>query len=275
MMVIDNVDRNYLMFFDGDMKIYYNDIFEALCYANIKKGDIIFVHSDVSVFGKLGNIRDRDKFLGMILNVFKEAVGPEGTIIMPTFTYSFTKGETYCPETTPSTVGVLTEFFRKQNGVTRTIHPIFSAAVWGKEKVYFTEGLSKDSFDDDSIFGKLRKKKGKLVFFGVDFHALTFLHHIEQKHGVPYRYMKSFTGKIKVGDKEYEDTYTYYVRYLDKNVITDASGFERCALDSGILKEVKLGYSAIKAARSNDIFDLGYELLDRDIFFFLKERIAI
>ncbi len=275
MMVIDNVDRNYLMFFDGDMKIYYNDIFEALCYANIEKGDIIFVHSDVSVFGKLGNIRDRDKFLGMILNAFKEAVGPEGTIIMPTFTYSFTKGETYCPETTPSTVGVLTEFFRKQNGVARTIHPIFSAAVWGKEKAYFTEGLSKDSFDDDSIFGKLRKKEGKLVFFGVDFHAMTFLHHIEQKHGVPYRYMKSFTGRIKVGDKEYEDTYTYYVRYLDKNVITDASRFERYMLGRGVLKEVKLGYSAVKVARSNDIFDIGYELLNKDIFFFLKDKIMI
>ncbi|SIN64241.1 aminoglycoside 3-N-acetyltransferase [Acetomicrobium flavidum] len=275
MMDCDERGKDYLYICDDSEKIYYADIADALCSANIEKGDIIFVHSDVSVFGKLGNIRDRDKFLGMILNAFKEAVGSEGTIIMPTFTYSFTKGETYCPETSPSTVGVLTEFFRKQSGVTRTIHPIFSAAVWGKEKAYFTEGLSKDSFDDDSIFGKLRKKKGKLVFFGVDFHVMTFLHHIEQKHVVPYRYMKSFTGRIKVGDKEYEDTYTYYVRYLDKNVVTDASRFERYALECGALKEVKLGYSAVKVARSNDIFDVGYELLDKDIFFFLKDKVMI
>ena len=271
----DERGKDYLYICDDSEKIYYADIVDALCSANIEKGDIIFVHSDVSVFGKLGNVRDRDKFLDMILNAFKEAVGSEGTIIMPTFTYSFTKGETYCPETSPSTVGVLTEFFRKQSGVARTIHPIFSAAVWGKEKAYFTEGLSKDSFDDDSIFGKLRKKKGKLVFFGVDFHAMTFLHHIEQKHVVPYRYMKSFTGRIKVGDKEYEDTYTYYVRYLDKNVVTDASRFERYALECGALKEVKLGYSAVKVARSNDIFDVGYQLLDKDIFFFLKDKVMI
>lgn len=268
-------NKDCLLYSCENKQIYYKDIVNALHCANIKQGDIIFIHSDVSVFGKLGEIRDKDKFLGTILGAFKEAVGQQGTIIMPTFTYSFTKGETYCPETTPSTVGVLTEFFRKQNDVVRTIHPIFSAAIWGKDKAYFSEELSKDSFNDDSIFGKLRKKEGKLVFFGVNLQAMTFLHHIEQIHGVPYRYMKSFKGKIKVGDKEYEDSYTYYVRYLDKNVISDTSKFESYLLGCDLLREVKLGYGIIKVAKSNDIFDAGYKLLDQDIFFFLKDKPAL
>ena len=82
----DKRGKDYLYICDDSEKIYYADIVDALCSANIEKGDIIFVHSDVSVFGKLGNVRDRDKFLDMILNAFKEAVGSEGTIIMPTFT---------------------------------------------------------------------------------------------------------------------------------------------------------------------------------------------
>jgi aminoglycoside 3-N-acetyltransferase len=76
----------------------------------------------------------------------------------------------------------------------------------------FLRDLSKDSFDAGSIFGRLHRSRRKLVFFGASFQACTFLHYVEQMHGIPYRYMKTFSGRIGDGAEEYEDSYAYLLR---------------------------------------------------------------
>ena len=76
-------------------EVFSSDVIAALEKVGIKNGDTIFVHSDVSVFGKLAFPLGRELLLGALVEVLKRAVGREGTLIMPTFTYSFCKGEIY------------------------------------------------------------------------------------------------------------------------------------------------------------------------------------
>lgn len=250
-------------------KLYYSDFVNALKESGIEKGDTIFVHSDISIFGKLST-SDRNFLLQNLVNALEESVGEGGTVILPTFTYSFCNKEMYNVSDTSSTVGILTEFFRRQKNVKRTTHPIFSVAVWGKNKEKLME-LGKDSFGENSIFGKLHKMKGKLLFLGADFQSCTFVHHIEKMHGIPYRFVKKFSGKINDGSKEYNDEYEYFVRYLGKNVINDFSKFEKYLLDNNLMKEVKLGNGKIMVVDSVILMDEGKKLLDKDIYFFLKE----
>lgn len=271
-MITSDKKQSIPLYITEEGKICYNDILRSLQKVGVQRGDIIFGHSDVSVFGKIGDIKNRDEFLGLILQAFKKVVGKEGIIIMPTFSYSFCRSETYDPEASCSRVGALTTYFRKQRDVVRTIHPIFSVGIWGKEKGYFNSNLSKDSFDKDSIFGKLHKKSGKILFFGASFQSCTFVHYIEQLYGIPYRYMKTFKGKIKRGDIEYEDEYTFFVRYLDKNVILDTSRLEKYLLERKSMKEIRLGNGRILMIESDVLFKEGYKLLDHDIYFFLKGK---
>ena len=248
--------------------IYKADIAKALRNCGIKKGDVIFVHSDISAFGKL-SIFDATFLLKTLVDSLKESVGSNGTIIMPTFTYSFTENKPYDRANSKSKVGTLTEYFRKQPDVGRTIHADHSVAIWGKHKSELLN-IGKDTFDKDSIFGKLHKLNGKIVFFGAPFQSCTFVHYIEQMHGVPYRYMKKIRGKIIDGNKEYEDEITFYVKYVI--FFTFLSNLEKHLIEKKMLKDVKLGYGRISMVDADVLFREGQKLLGNDIFFFLKNE---
>jgi len=248
--------------------IYYSDFVSSLREAGIKNGDTIFVHSRISAFGKLCTF-DKNFLLQALSDALKECVGKDGTIIMPTFTYSFDKNEAFDMDNTKSTVGVLTEFFRKEKDVSRTIHPNHSAAIWGKNKNNLLK-ISKDTFDENSILGKLHKLNGKIVFLGAPFQSCTFIHYIEQMHKVPYRYMRKFRGKIIAHGKEYEDEISFYNKY--NFFFSLFSKLEKYLLNKGLMREVKIGNGDILMVESDILFKEGHDLLDKDIYFFLKNE---
>ena len=251
----------------AEKKICYSDFVDALYTVGIEKGDTIFVHSDIAVFGKLAT-HDRKFLFDSLINAMKEVVGDKGNIIMPTFTYSFCKKEIFDVDNTPSTVGALTDYFRKLPDVQRSVHPIFSVAVWGRDRESLCN-ISKDSFGEDSIFDKLYKHKGKIVCFGAPFLSITYIHYVEQKHGIPYRFIKKFKGIIKNKDRSYEEEVGYFVRPLDKNIEIDANKLEEYFLSNNFLKKTRVGSGLISLIDIKDYCDVGSKLLDKDVFYFL------
>jgi aminoglycoside 3-N-acetyltransferase len=252
--------------------LYPADIQEALYKVGIENGDHILVHSDISVFGKIATL-DRNYFLTAIIEQLAKAVGQAGTLVMPTFSYSFCKNEIFDIQDTKSTVGTLTEFFRQQSGVTRTKHPIFSAAIRGAKQDYFLD-IGKDSFDNESIFGKLRQMNGKIVFFGVNLAACTYVHHIEQLYGVNYRYLKTFTGEVRCGSHSYNDSATFFVRYLDRIVELDVSRLEEYLVKNNIMTSSSFGEGKVMAVNAQHLFNTTVELLDKDPYYLLSPRSA-
>lgn len=244
------------------------DILAAMREVGCRQGDVIFVHSDVGVFGKLLCL-NRYLFLESICNAIKESVGRGGTVIMPTFTYSFCNGDPFDVNNSKSRVGVLSEYFRNLPGVVRTLHPIFSVAIWGKQKEKLA-AVGKDSFGHRSIFGKLHEMNGKIVFFGARFQTCTYVHYVEQMHGIPYRYMKSFKGKVISGDREWEDSCTFLVRDLEKDVISDFSKLEKYLFENNLMKQVTLGNGSILLVGAEVFFDECWQLLEEDIYYLLN-----
>ncbi|PJI10401.1 aminoglycoside N(3)-acetyltransferase [Clostridium sp. CT7] len=257
------------LFKTEDGYLYCNDFINSLKNIGIKKGDTILVHSDITVFGKLA-LRNRNELLGALVDVLKQCVGKEGTIIMPTFTYSFCNGEVFDKDKSKSTVGVLTEYFRNMPGVERTIQPIFSCAVYGKQKEEYLR-IGKDSFGDKSIFQILHKNNGKLLYFGADFHACTYIHYVEQSFKVPYRYFKTFKGIIKDGNNQYEDECTFYVRDLKINPMLDVNFLKKHLMDNGYMNEEQIGYGKVLFVSAADVYTQGRKLLQNDINSFLKK----
>lgn len=247
--------------------ITQQDFTDALRKAGIARGDAIFVHSDVKVFGKIA-LRNKTVLMRSLAEVLEKSVGEEGTVVMPTFSYSFCKGETYDRAQTRSTVGALTDFFRTEPGVERSIHPMFSVAAWGAHRASFME-TSRDSFGAGTAFETLRRLRGTIVLFGTDFQACTFLHHIEQMHAVPYRFMKTFEGTIVDGAASYRDAYTYFVRPLDGTIENDFNVIEPHLREKGLLREASVGNGVIRAVSAEQLYKEGMRLLDRDPHFFV------
>ena len=96
------------------------------------------LHSDAIVLSQTKPMPAEDRN-NLLFDALDEVLGPKGTIVIPTFTYSATKGKPFIVEETPSTVGDLTEFFRKQPGVLRSCDPIFSVAVRGSKAEEFAD----------------------------------------------------------------------------------------------------------------------------------------
>lgn len=240
------------------------DLSYALREAGISKNDTILVHSDLTAFGKLA-LFDRERFMQTFVDILEASTG---TLIMPTFTYSFCNGEVYDVQNSPSTVGALTEYFRTQPGVLRTLHPIFSFALKGDPSF---QKVTMDSFGSGSLFDHLRLVKGKLVFLGTSLQACTFIHHVEQMHGIPYRYMKTFPGTIKNGSQTFQTEATFFVRYLDRNVILDLSRFSDHLLEKNLMKKISLGTGSLFVVDADLLYAEGCRLLDQNIYYFLKE----
>ena len=251
-------------------KYYKEDIIEALKEAGIQKGDTIFVHSDLKSFGKINSEIRRDEFLESFYRALLETVGKEGNIIMPTFTYSFCKKEFYDPMTTPSTVGILTEFFRKLEGVRRSIDPIFSVAAIGPDKDFFTY-VGTNCFGEKSIFEKIFNKNSKIIFLGETF-DITYMHFVEQKYNVPYRFIKKFNGKIKLNGELKDYTFDYNVRPLDKEVNYNLEGIANFFEKQSILSISKLGNSKIRVVNAIDAFNEITKGFKNNIYLLLKNK---
>jgi len=260
----------YLEFIFGynGKEYYYIDILNAIRDVGIKNGDSIFVHSDLQSFGKLNRSITRNEFLEVYIDALKEAIGENGNLIMPTFSYSFCNNEDFDPDSTPSTVGIMTEHFRKMRNVRRSIDPIFSVAALGPDKNYFTD-VGTECFGKQSVFEKLYNRDVKIIFLGETF-DITYMHFVEQRFGVPYRFIKEFKGKIKIGQKMEWFTFKYYVVYLDKKVRYDLDEIAEYLNKCDVLKKVELGFSKIRSVGAYDACNVITNGLARDIHILLK-----
>jgi aminoglycoside 3-N-acetyltransferase len=179
----------------------------------IGPADIVMVHSNVSRLLKMptepgGLPFFRDALL---------AAAPDGTIVVPTFSYRFCQSGVYDAAKTPSEVGLFTEFFRRDQRAVRSSHPIFSVAAIGADVDYVCRHLSNSSYGAGSVFERLYAADAKLLHFDVPLaDACTFGHFPEQKIGLPYRYSKFFHGVSTVDGKPMEGDWEFYVRAIER-----------------------------------------------------------
>ena len=246
------------------------ELLSALKEAGISSGDIVFVHSDVAPVIAAGNIFKPRETLALLTECFLEAVGKQGTLVVPTFNYDFCKGMGYSHEKSPSQVGLWSNHVLQDSRAKRSFHPIFSAAAIGAKAADLTRGISKSSFGEDSLFHRLHEQNGKLVFFNTSFYYCTFIHYVEQKIGVDYRFLKTFTGNVSVSGVEKMDSFDFYVRYLDRDVVLDLTRLEKELLADGRMKRSFFREAPILQVRCTDVFEEAKRRVETDPYYLLK-----
>lgn len=220
----------------------YNDIIASLKRIGIEQGDTLFIHSNIGFFGRMENVKKADDLCEGFLNALLETVGKEGTVVVPTFSYSFCHNEIYNAKTTRTSCGMLSEYIRKQEGVLRSNDPNFSIAAIGKLALHYTQNPAHESFGVGSFWQRFLEKNGKILCMNMDCGS-TFVHYIEHMNQVSYRYNKSFNGVyVDESGKEVRDYFVHYVYDLEKP--EDGPYFVRldkkCHADE-ICKTVSLG----------------------------------
>lgn len=199
-----------------------DDFKKNIINMGLQKGDTLFVSSDVTQLLCDAQERKEDLSLDMIIDTLKEVVGDNGNLVFPTYNWGFCKGKTFDYNKTTSKTGILSKQALQRNDFKRTKHPIYSFAVYGKDKDYLTSLDYKDSFGADSIFGWFYAIGAKNLFINIDYSdSATFCHYVETCNLVPYRFSKEFTADyINEEGTRSSKTYSMYVRYLDRDLIS-------------------------------------------------------
>ena len=234
-----------------------------------RPGDTLLIHGDSVVAAQLTEIPvERRLFI-----LFKEIIkylGKNGTLVIPTFTYSLTKNELFDVNNTKSSIGFFSEYFRNMAGTIRSSHPIFSVSAIGKQKKLFKNSNIEDCFGEETSFGLLYKLNAKQMNLGCKFN-LTFAHYVEQKLNVDYRYFKSFEGYIKKNKKKSFIKTNYFVGDKKINYKLHLERLKKELLKNNKLKVVPFGRLASYTVSSKNFFIYSKLILDKNKYGLIEE----
>lgn len=236
------------------MKEWLNGFSEACHSLGVKKGDLLYISSDITMLmyrvGKAYQIKsksEKTEFLNRFVDTLKDLVGEEGTLLIPMFTWSFCKGITFDVKKTPGEVGALGNWIlENRDDFRRTQHPLYSFMVSGKDADLLCEMTNEIAWGEDSPFGYLHHHHGKNLLLNVSLErCFTFTHYVEQCLKVPYRYLKEFAGNyIDAEGVETKRVYKMFVRDLaieSKQVTPDD-----CLDEAGVAKSTEYDHNILK-----------------------------
>ena len=152
----------------------------------------VMVHSNLLGVMRLVTIQNN---LNIHLDIIKEITNQQ-QLWFASFDNQWVETKKFSVMETPSIVGVLNEYFRKNVSEWRTEVPL--ASFCGvKNEPYTYPQFPLDIYGDNSLFYNLILQDGIILHYGSGFHDTTFIHFVEQSLDKPlYRFDKIFNGSV-------------------------------------------------------------------------------
>ncbi|MGA7991373.1 MAG: DUF4910 domain-containing protein [Thermoanaerobaculia bacterium] len=252
------------------------DLVAGLRAVGLKAGDVVYVQNCGESLGAAEGCATDEDVARMMIAALREVIGPQGTLLVSTYTFSLCRREIFDPDETPAVAGVWSSFlafmetFRRMPGVIRSPDPIFAVAGLGPRTAEILENPGNSSLGVDSVHDRLRKAGGKICMIGIGLFESTFRHHVEEMVGVPWRFKKLFTGSVRRGGKLYKVGRVYNVRIMAKNGDPAGEALEALARSRGLCRAAAVGRNEVVSIESQAYFDLGMQKLRRDPWFTAK-----
>ncbi|MGB8509145.1 MAG: AAC(3) family N-acetyltransferase [Pyrinomonadaceae bacterium] len=222
-------------------------------------GDTVFVHSSVDRLN-LGFPFYR------VLSLVREAVGPQGTILFPTYSnqrissYEYLlRGEIFDVRKTPSYTGLLNEFARRQKGAVRSLHPTKSVCAIGPSARELT-GTHQNSpypYDTGSPYFKLIERRAKIIGLGVSTNRLSFVYCVDDalKDSFPVRVYHDHIFEARCvnyrGETEIVRTYAHDMRA----VVHDIPRYMRAHVSGAACRDLTINGMKFFRADAPKLFD--------------------
>ena len=251
------------------------DILGALERLGIRKGQTIMVHTSLSSLGFVcGGAQ-------VVVEALLEAVGSEGTVMMPTQSWKnldpsvgvhWEEPESWWPvirehwpaydkDTTPTnTMGAVAEMFRRWPGTRRSDHPARSVAAWGKYAEYLTADHDLSNiFGDGSPIGKLYELDGDVLLIGVGYDKNTSLHLADVRANYPGKHESTeYSAVMENGQRVWKRYDTLYVDGED--FVEIGKAFE----ESHCVKKTTLGNGLLTRMRQRELVDFAVEWIEKN-----------
>ena len=172
-------------------KINYSraDLVNGLRLTGLGLGDIVFFQVSHRTLGSAERGSSEKGVCELLCSAMRKVIGPEGTMLLPAFSFSFSRNEDFDAQTTPSIQGAWSssleflEYFRQSSrrcAISRSNH---SVAGLGPQAERLLTHLPNTSYGKDCLYERLVKSGGKICGIGVGLAEAPFLHYVEEIRG--------------------------------------------------------------------------------------------
>lgn len=229
----------------NDTKVFRS----ALEQFSVPRQALLVVHSAIGILSRQG-FRAND-----IIETLLDHV-QDGGLFMPAMTWrTVTPDQPYWDEiATPSHTGVLSEIFRTQYAVARSIHPTHSVAGWGASAKTLLSRHQVDStpVSDNSPYGLMRDYEAFVLLIGVGLETCTAIHLPEEiinqdLYVLPPGTMESYVCRDRLGVIHQVQTRRH--RKLDR----DFPKFAMPLLKKSMLKQGEIASCPYTIVRLSDL----------------------
>jgi len=239
------------------VQVHRQDIVAAAQDVGIAPGDTVMFHSSLSSMGTVVGGPDT------VIDGFLEAVGPEGTVAVPTLWWHQAdpplRIEDWDPETSPSYPGRITEVFRQRPESVRSNNPTHSVSAIGARAADLTgnhgkAGLRACVFGDrafarESPWERLYQWNAAYCFIGVNFTVNTMSHYIESV---------LVESVIKQAPRPRRAELTAQIQRWEKPGLWpwyDRPGMQDRLAEMGLVRFSKIGSATLRCIRARDMVD--------------------
>ncbi len=189
----------------------------------VAPGDRILLMADVTRLAwsfRKANARFKPEDL---IDAFLALLGPEGTLIVPTFNFDLQPGENFDLRRTPTITGALGNAALAHHAFARTGNALHSFAVAGALRSEFLAIDPTSSFGLRSPFALLNDHAFRVIAIDMPLEpAFSYVHHVEERMNVWYRKLKRIT-----------------IRYTERDGRTLDREFELFAKRPGFVNDFK------------------------------------
>ena len=224
----------------------------------VRGGGVLLVHTSFRA------VRPVEDGPAGLIAALREAVGPDGTLVMPSWTAD--GDAAFDPATTPAAadLGVIADTFWRMPDVMRSDHPFAFAAAGPLAARITADPLPLPPHRPDSPVGRVHDADGQVLLLGVNHDANTTIHLAELLAGAPYRVPKHVTvlrddapARIDYGENDHCCArFALVDRWLDER---------------GMQEHGTVGSARARLARSRDVVNTVVRVLRREPLVFLHE----
>lgn len=234
------------------------DIADGLRRLGIEEGNLLYLHSSLSSLGWV------DGGAGTVVAALLDVLGPDGVLMVPTFTFSGTG--LFDVRRTPSKTGTISEAVRNHPRAVRSWHPTHAPCAIGHLADWLVaDHILYGPLDIGSPEDRMAKLGGWVLLLGVDHRVNSTVHVGEAYAGsiarlVRYNAFRPARSKVVTPDGE-----TLPVTITSMPGCSAGFGVVETSMRAeGLIRYGTIGDASCQLMRGQDIIDRTVALLDDD-----------
>jgi aminoglycoside 3-N-acetyltransferase len=238
----------------------------------IGAGDAVMMHSG---FRRVSGFLTPADVIDSVLRV----IGPEGHLLMMSIPYRgsserYAEGDpVFDVLRTPSAVGLISEVFRRREGVRRSLSPFHPILACGPLAAWLTADHDKCVYScgKGSPFERFLSLDGAFLFFDAPYSSLTFMHYVEDqlRERLPVALYSSEPVSVRVKDHSgREGQVRHYFFSEDARARRHFSPIEEGLLRDRVMRTRRIGNTRLLCVKAREVVECAGRLVEQGSGFY-------